>query len=272
MTRRLILLTNMKFHNWQNAASFLLALVLIIGTTEVSWAVESPRAQAAASVAAEAQATRIANLKSRADTEIQRRIASLNTLITKLNANKRLSSSQKVTFVDGINAEISSLNSLKTKIDNDTDVATLKTDVQSIVTSYRVYLLYVPQIHILAADDAIRTAADKLTSLAAELNTRIQQDKDSASGISSVENSYNDMLSQIAAARTQATNADNLVLNLQPSGYPGNRPQLLEAQKDVVAGKKNLVAALQDGKSIVQALRAVEKSSGATNSASPTNR
>src|SRR5579872_6107659 len=85
--------------------------------------------------------TRQTNLKTRADNEITRRITALNDLITRINGFTRLTADQKSSFVTQIQTEINTLTSLKTKIDADTDTATLKTDVQSIVAEYRVFAL-----------------------------------------------------------------------------------------------------------------------------------
>src|ERR1035437_2225976 len=87
-------------------------------------------------------ANSVQNLKSRADSEITRRISSLTELISKINTLKKLSVTDKSSFVSKLQTEINSLNTLKTKIDADTDLVTLRTDVASIIQSYRVYALF----------------------------------------------------------------------------------------------------------------------------------
>src|SRR2546429_2455223 len=266
MISRPILIIDMNAFQLRNLGLVVLvAVVLVFGATSSAWAMT-------ATSSAENQQIRMTNLKTRASAEIDRRVASLSGIITKINANKRLTAAQKQGFVSGINAEIASLTSLKSKIANDTDVATLKSDVQSIVTSYRVYLLYIPQIHILAADDVIGTSSDRLASWAVDLSNRIQQARQAGKDVASLQASYNDLLSKVAAAKTAANTADVLVIPLQPSGYPGNKSQLVSARADVTAGLQDLKAALQDAKSIVQGLKAFEKSTGATGSATPVGR
>jgi hypothetical protein len=267
MTSKPILVINMEIRPFGKLLVFAV-LTSMLMLSSPSSAVALIRSNTV-STAVQEQDARMANLKARANTELQRRTTSLATLISKINSNKRLISSQKDAFVRGINAEISSLTALKVKIDNDTDLAALKSDVQSVVISYRVYLLYIPQVRILSGDFVIDNSADRLTVLAAELHVRILRAKSSGDGTASLEALYSEMLTQIAAVRTDTTNADNLVLPLQPTGYPGNRPQLLAAQKDMVSGRTALVASLQDAKSIVQSLKVLEKSFSTTGSSSP---
>src|SRR3989339_757212 len=115
------------------------------------------------------------NLKKRADKEIDRRIKSLNNLVTKVGALKRLTADQKSLLRSQVESEIANLTALKTKIDGDTDASILKTDVQSVVKSYRVYALFLPKINILAASDQILNITDKLSSVSAKLEIQTQQ-------------------------------------------------------------------------------------------------
>lgn len=139
--------------------------------------------------------------KTNADREIDRRIASLNNLITRLNNVKRLSADQKSTLSSQVNTEITNLQTLKSKIDADTDPATLLTDKKSIVNSYRVFLLFEPKIRII-------TQADEIIDLA---NVMLGKTTNS------------DATSKINDAITQANNAINSVSPLTPDGYPGNK-------------------------------------------------
>lgn len=220
-----------------------------------------------AMAASQVQATRMANLKSRADAEVVRRVTSLNKLISLINSFKKLTSAQKQGLVSDVNGEITNLTALKSKIDADTDVATLKTDVQSVILQYRVYVLYIPKVHILAGDDRIVNIASKLSTLAAQLNTRIQSAKSSGKDVTSLEASYNDMLSKITDATAQADNADTTVLPLTPDGYPGNRTQLISAFNMMKTGYQDLKAVLADARTIVSGLKTLE--TGASNSATP---
>jgi TolA-binding protein len=207
------------------------------------------------------QTQRISNLKTRADTEISRRINDLNKLIDRLNGMKRLSDSQKTTFVSGIQSEVSSLSTLKSKIDADTDVATLKSDVQSIVGSYRVYLVFMPQIQIMSAADRIDTSILSVNSMVTKLNDRIGKAKAAGSDVTAVEALVADMTAKSTDAQSQADSASAEVASLTPSGYPGNTSQLKDARSKIQAATADLKIAVTDAQTVIKDLKALVKSS-----------
>ncbi len=217
---------------------------------------------------AQTQQERMNNLKTRADNEVSRRVTSLSSLISRINLMKHLSASQKSTFIASINSQINSLNTLKTKLDNDTDLTTLKTDVQSIVDSYRVFVVYMPQIELLAAADRIDDIAMKLNDLATKLQIRLTSASARGNNITSLETTLKDMTSKVADAVTQYNNVDSSIIPLTPTGYPGNKTTLIAARKMIQTGHQDLVAALQDAKTIIQGLKALQPKT-ATSSATP---
>lgn len=199
------------------------------------------------------------NLKQRASNEITRRITSLTNVISKITAIKRLTDSQKAPLINGIQAEIESLKVLNTKIQADTDLTTLRTDIKSIVNSYRIYLLYLPQTQIIIAADKLLNTADTLTELAAKLQSRIDETKGKGEDVSSLETTLTDMQTKIADAKTQANNAINAVSALQPTGYPGNKTSLQSARSMLQAALKDLQSIRQDTQKIIVVLRKLGK-------------
>lgn len=199
------------------------------------------------------------NLKKRANEEINRRITSLTKLINKISEIKRLTESQKASLTSSLQAEIDSLKLLNTKIQSDTDIATLRKDVKSIVDSYRIYLLVMPQTQIIIAADKLLNTADILTQFAAKLQTRISETKNAGKDTTVLEATLADMMAKIADAKTQANNAINEVSTLQPTGYPENKTSLQDARTMLQAALKDLIIARQDAQKIVVALRKPNK-------------
>lgn len=206
------------------------------------------------------------NLRSRADQEITRRVKSLTALIARVNALKRLSTDQKAGLTTQIQAQIDSLNALKVKIDADTDMTTLKTDVKSIVDSYRIYALFMPQIGILTASDEILNTVDKFNVYVARFQTKINDLKAAGQDVTALQASLTDMQNQLKDATTQANNASSSALPLTPAGYPGNRSVLTSAKNNLLTARKDLQTARADGLSIYQGLKG---SNTSTNSAQP---
>lgn len=218
---------------------------------------QSPLPNRGASQSAEKAEDRIANLKDRANNEIDRRIKSLSELVSKISLLKKISESQKTSLTTQITEEINNLTSLKAKISSDTDLATTKTDAQSIVKSYRIYALFIPKINILAGADAINETSLKLSSLSAKLQVKISEAKSQGNDVSSLESSLKDMNAIISQANSFATNAVNTVMPLNPEGFPGNLTTLKKARDLLQTGHKNLVAAYTYATKIIQNIKVI---------------
>lgn len=198
---------------------------------------------------------RVSNLKQRADSEIARRVTALNGLISRISQIKKLTNTQKADFTSKIQAQIDALNALKTKIDTDTDLTTLKTDVKSIVDSYRIFLVFMPQIRLLGAADRLSTVASDLTALSAKLETRISDAKSLGKDTVQLDTYLTDLNSKVAEAQTESSAVINEILPLTPDGYPGNRSIVLDARAKIKTGTNDVKTARQDALNIVKQLK-----------------
>jgi hypothetical protein len=184
-----------------------------------------------------------------ADREIDRRVNSLEKLISHINGMKKISADQKATLVSQVQAEIDSLKALKTKIDSDTDVATLKADKKSIVDAYRVFVVFMPKVQIMANGDKIIELADQMTTgLEAKVQLKINEASASGKDVTTANAKMADGQAKLADAKTQAQNAINMVASLDPAGYPGNKATLQQARNLLQTARKDLVTAMQDFK------------------------
>lgn len=195
------------------------------------------------------------NAKQRATAEIDRRLTSLNKTIERLNKLNRLSSDVKTSLTAQVQVEIDSLTALKAKILADTDVATLKTDIQAIRNSHRIYAFFLPKVHILAAADAMIEAANKAAEIANMLETKITEARNKGQDVTFLETALSDMRTNIDAAKTAGENVQNRVSALALGGFPANKTALQEARTSLRAGKENLKTVRDDARDIWQALR-----------------
>ncbi|MBP6913234.1 MAG: hypothetical protein KBC00_01340 [Candidatus Levybacteria bacterium] len=193
-------------------------------------------------------------LQQRALSEIQKRIKSLSELLTKINSLKYLTPAQKEKFATSIQAEITSLNTLSTKIQSDTDATILKTDIQSIVTSYRVYAVYIPQIRLLAGANSVLETTTKLSSLSARLSERITSAKKNGVDTTTIEPLLADMNLKITDANAQANTIITNITPLTPEGYPNNKIILQNAKANLQTAIQDIKTALLDARQIIQGL------------------
>jgi hypothetical protein len=209
-----------------------------------------------------------AAIQARGNTEIDKRLTDLAQQNARIQGMKRLSDSQKATFSANIQTEISNLQTLKTKIDSETD-ASLKSDVQSITGNYRIYMLVMPQTRIMSAGDRGATVADLLASLSVKFQARIAAEQAAGKDVAALQASLTDMNAKIADAKIQSQAAITAVVSLTPDNkdsakMQANETALATGRADIKATASDLKAAQQDAKSIAAGLKSLHVSASAS--------
>ncbi len=201
--------------------------------------------------------TRLQNIISKGDQEIARRLASLATLTTKINAATRLTASDKTTLTNEVNDTISGLNTLKTKLDSETTIAAARTDVQDIYTEYRVYALVAPKINLVKVADDQQVAEQKLATLIQKLQSRITTAQSKGKEATALQNALNDMTTKVNAAQSISSSIQSKVIGLQPTDYNSDHAILSGDSAQLKSAHADNQAAYQDAKQIVAGLKAL---------------
>ena len=157
------------------------------------------------------QQQRLANIKSKGDAEITRRLGSLNELSAKINSDSRLSTSDKQALTSQVQSEITNLTSLKAKLDNETSLSSAITDAKSIFSDYRVYALIVPKVWLIRVADDEMTVDDKLATLSGKLQARINEAQAKGRDVTSLNAWLSDLNSQIGSAKQIASAVDLII-------------------------------------------------------------
>lgn len=234
--------------------------------------------QASAKTSTEATSTKamqteaMSKTVSRADREIDRRIKAMNDLIARIQSMERLTGSEKSNLSSSLQSQIGEMNSLKAKIDADTDLATLRTDVQSLTKSYRIFALVMPVGNITAAADRVLTIADTITAVGTKLQTRISESQSAGKNVTVLQSLYADLAAKLADAKSQAQAAVSGVSALTPDNgdqtkYQANHKALLDARAKIQAATKDVQAARKDAGDIVKALRSLGRSKASSTAA-----
>lgn len=195
--------------------------------------------------ASQSSAERLSKGIDRGVKEIDRRVDSLSKLIDKINAMKKLSATSKSAFSSQLQTEIDSLNSLKTKIQADTDIDTLKTDLQSVVKDYRVYALYLPKMRIFIAADRLGVAADNLSGYSQTLSSKINEKETAGEDMSEEKQTLAEINSLVTSAKDKYSQAIALATPLLPENYPDNKDTIKQAQDLIKQGAKDLKSAFE---------------------------
>jgi len=231
------------------STSVILLLILITLTFSKVFA------QSPASKAGILSGARMTIIKTRADSQIEMRLNSLSSAMAKIGEVKRLTGDQKTTFSNEIGEDINALTILKAKIDSDTDPNILKTDATAIYSDYRVYAVFLPQIHEIISTDIIQVTATNLTTIAEKLKERIQEMQASGKTVADLQGFLTDMQAKISDAQTHGTAAFNEIVSLTPTSYPGSTSILKDARTKIKTATSDLKAALVDAKLIRAGLK-----------------
>lgn len=213
------------------------------------------------------QAQAIQRMLTIADDQITARINSLNNLISRIQSIKNVSDADKASITSTIQSEITTLTSLKAKIDADTSTTTLKTDLQSVTADYRVYALVEPQIRILAAADRVNQIVSLMTVMENKLQTRISSLQSSGVDTSSLASSMSDIASKLADATTQAANAVSSTASLVPDQgntavAASNTAALKAARADIKNSNSDLQAVRKDMNNLLFGIRKITPRKG----------
>lgn len=211
-----------------------------------------------------------ATLNTRAANEISRRITALKELLTKIAGLKHLTDTEKSTLSSGVQAEIDSLTALQAKIQADTDLATLKADVQSIVTSYRVFALYIPQVRLLTAAESLDNVADNMLGIGTRLQTRLTELQNAGENVTSAQTTLSNMQFKLTDAKAQSNAITAAVTPLTPAGFPGNKTTLQAARTRLATGVKDIKEAAIDAKQIMSVLKEMGSTKMGSSSANST--
>lgn len=200
----------------------------------------------------------VATVRAVGDCEIGRRLDTISTMRTVVADAKALTDDHRSALTAILDRSRSGLSGLKTKIDGDADLRTLRTDVHAIFADYRIYALVVRQVHLVRADDAVTAGAARLTTAATKIATAIQTAEQNGKDVGAARQHLTAMQAAIAAALAQVNGDAAQVLALTPAEWNAGTaaPVLDGARSSIASARRDLATALSEAKAAVQALRA----------------
>jgi hypothetical protein len=198
----------------------------------------------------------VAALRAFADCEIGRRQKTLAGLVSAVNGSKALTASDRAALAAELGAESSGLASLRAKIDGQTSIPALRLEVVQIASSYRIYLLVAPQVHLVDAADGVLALRPSLTRTATALAGRIATAKANGADVAAAQADLDSMNTEIAAAVAQASPLPGKLLPLTAAAWNAGTagPALKSARTALVAARDHLRAAVKFGRAAIVAL------------------
>lgn len=247
--------------------------ILIVLTAALSWSVSAlpagPRVRAVGSAVqtnldARNQAA-VNRLRTLGDRLITQRITVLNGAISRVNGAVKVSASERASIAADLNSNISNLNSLKGTIDADNNADTLKTEVRSIFTTYRVYVVVLPRDHGELVAGRVSAILAKLNSLSDKLGKWIEVAKSRGKDVSKIEPLYQDFKAQTADAQSQSAAALADFQAMQPAADTSQaKSRLADGKAAMEKARGDIKAVRQDLRQIVAAFKALNSGSAAS--------
>jgi hypothetical protein len=192
----------------------------------------------------------LACIDQRASTAVSNRETALQKMTSDVNNSKDISASDRATLLGQIQADESGLTTLLATIKGDTTVKQALADTATIVTGYRVYLLEQPKVHLVIAANTETTVEVNLQSKLPSIQTAINNSSASAAQKAAAQTAFNDCTTQLAAAQSASSGIVSEVIDLLPSGYPGNQPTLVSARDQAQTARSDLGKCKTDLKTI----------------------
>lgn len=192
----------------------------------------------------------IQKLRDRALKAIDRRIRALERELQRARNMQRITEEDKNYLIGEIQSNIDELGALRSKIEQDSDLATLKADVKSIVTNFRIYVVVLPKGLALMAADRANWGSQRFDALAAKIQERIDKAKAAGKDVTEVQGLLDQFKAKIADAKAhieQAREAFKSMLPVDPGG----------ARSALQAGKTHLKEARADFKTAIGILKQI---------------
>ena len=221
-------------------AAFAVTAALAAASLLPAMAASSPSPSASPGACSGSTAARLACIDQRASQAVSARETALQKMTADVNNSADITSSAKATLLGQISADESGLQTLLGTIDADTTVAKALADTGTIVTGYRVFLLEQPKVHLVLAADTETTVESNLQSKLPSIQTAINNSSVSAAQKAAAQTAFNDCTTQLAAAQSASSGIVSDVINLLPSGYPGNQPTLVSARDSAQTARSDL--------------------------------
>lgn len=199
----------------------------------------------------------VATFRPVGDCEIARRLDTIAKLRTVIAEAKALTADHRSALAAILDRSQSGLSVLKSKIDADTSLATLRADIHAIFADYRIYALVVRQVHLVRGDDAVTAAAARLTEAAATIQVAIQTAQQNGKDVTVASQHLAAMQAAITAATGQVDGDAAQVLPLTPSEWNAGtaKPVLDAARTSIATARTDLATALSEAKAAVDALK-----------------
>jgi hypothetical protein len=193
---------------------------------------------------------RLDAVQARVHAAVTKRLAAIDRLQSRLADRQHVTDAHRSTLKSLYANDSSGLQAVDAKVQADTTCAAAVTDGRTVVTSYRVFLLLVPQTHLVAAADTGTYAAGRLEAAEPKAQAAIDALTDPTKK-AAAQARLDDLTSQVNAAQADLSGVADGALALVPADIPAQLPTLDGYRAKV----RDAASALRTAMADAQALR-----------------
>ena len=198
----------------------------------------------------------LAQLQTRASTEISRRIASLNALSPLVEKLANATPTQQKAYRTAVANEIKALQQSSATINGDATLASAKADTQKLTTEYDAFMVLVPKTWLIITADWQQVQETKLSTYANKIQDRLNAASNAGKDISAAQITLNDLQAHIDAAKQLSDDVAKAVPETQLGQYNANHAVLVSHYNKLKSAGDNLSAALTDAKTLLSEVQA----------------
>lgn len=207
-----------------------------------------------------AGAEKMRRAKQFAEQEIERRIHALASTTDKVNSLDRVSEKFKMDLRAKLQAEMQTVQGLRTKIQEGEDPAALKRDVEAVNKNHHTFALVVPKAHIAAAAEKIVTITAIMGEMGVKLKNRITAAEAEGKDVSALLEALASLSTHIDVANAHAQAAVDGTAMLEPDNgdqtvFEANKVALKAARANLATAHQEIQAGRADIKLIADAFK-----------------
>jgi len=198
---------------------------------------------------------RLEVLRKKGDHLISVRIKALNKGISRLKSAVRISDEDRDSLISDLQTNIDGLNDLKTKIDAETDLVAMKSEVRSIFVDFRIFMVVLPRDKGLFAVARLNHAVGKLENVSAKLETAINELKQAGKDTSEADGYLTALKNDLANAKSDINQAESTFSSMTPEKDDEAKSMVKSGIAFVRAARQNIKDAIQQARKISTWLR-----------------
>jgi hypothetical protein len=197
----------------------------------------------------------LAQVQTRASSEIDRRIKSLTALTPLVGKLTNPQPAEQKSYHDAVTQEITTLQRYSAAINGDATLAAATTDAQKLTPEYTAFMVLVPKTWLIITADWQQVLESKLATYANKIQDRLSTASNAGKDTSAAQITLNDLQSHINLAQGASDDVAKAVPETRLGQYNANHAVLVTHYDKLNTAHSNLKVAFDDAQKLLTDLQ-----------------